>query len=124
MGERQAYVKIGFKDGSTLLFQLQGASGAAGTEFIRACGEVPLFKLPGWRRCEHSENTEASVLLVPTTEALEAYEVLLGAAIKGDQSLFVTFREIVAAYKVWDAVLKFRPINEKAKYLLGTPLAN
>merc|ERR1712046_362314 len=119
MGERKAYVKLAFKNGNVLVFHIQGSSG---DEFISASGKHPPLAMEGWQQFARpaTDATASTSVLVPSTKALQAYEVLLGAAVKGDQSYFVTFREVVAGYKAWDAVMDFVPIT--ATYPLGTPL--
>jgi len=117
VAERKAYVRIQFKSGEVLLFHIQGSTG---DEFISASAPAPPMKMEGWNSFVRKSGDSEEQVLVPSTKSLQAYEVLLGDAMKGDQSYFVTFREVVAGYKAWDAVMEFVPIS--AKYKLGTPL--
>ena len=64
--------------------------------------------MKGWDLKQHEDG---QTVTVPQEKALQAYEVLLGDSLKGDQSYFVTFREVVAGYKAWDAVMAFVPIQ-------------
>jgi len=110
--ERKAYVRFLFHNGMELLFHIQGGEG---NEFISASSGPPIY-LDGWA----STKTGSQTVLKPATEALQAYEVLLGDALKGDDSYFVTFKEIIAGYKAWDGVMGFVPIT--GRYKKGTKL--
>jgi len=118
---RKAYVRVNFKDGGWLLLHIQGGEG---NEFISIFPSDNKAKMKGWRnktkRRDNAEGSDEESVLIPATNSLQAYEVLLGDAFKGDQSYFVTFREVVAGYKAWDAVMGFVPVV--SKYPLGTSL--
>merc|ERR1712216_938250 len=117
---RKAYVRIALKAGGELLLHIQGGKG---NEFISTSPPDDTAKMAGWqnkRQARADAMSSNKSVLVPDTQSLQAYEVLLGDALQGDQSYFVTFREVIAGYKAWDAVMGFVPIT--SKYPLGTTL--
>ena len=72
VAERKAYVRIQFKSGEVLLFQIQGSTG---DEFISASAPAPPMKMEGWNSFVRKSGDSEEQVLVPSTKSLQAYEV-------------------------------------------------
>lgn len=94
LDERAAYIRIVFKNGGELVFNVQG--GEVGTA-ISATSDLPAFNsVKGWAGTSHN---------ISPGENPGAYDSLVAAAFHGKKSLFVQTDTLISSWRVWTPLL-------------------
>ena len=99
MEEREAYVRFVFKNGETLLFNVQGgAKGSRGTAVIASDGLPKFSEIDGWQIQNDRKMTPL--------ENPGAYDALVAKVWSGEPSHFVSTDTLMASWRLWTPLLK------------------
>tara|TARA_B100000795_G_C22778262_1_gene431051 strand:- start:146 stop:1771 length:1626 start_codon:yes stop_codon:yes gene_type:complete len=99
MEEREAYVRFVFKNGETLLFNVQGGQkGTRGTSVIASDGLPEFYDIDGWQK-------KGPRKMIPL-ENPGAYDALVAKVWSGEASHFVSTDTLMASWRLWTPLLK------------------
>lgn len=117
--KREAYVRVVFKNGATLLFQVQG-----GGTFIETTGDLPSFRAPVITSEAHGSgdgwqfDTERKVTLA---DQHPAYWVVVDRALAGDRSFFIATDPLLRSWDIWTPLLQEYHSHREVSLHIYTP---
>lgn len=116
LNSRTAYLKASFSDGQMIVFNLQGSNQwLSGTGFYSThpASTDERFQMPtNWVASQNlqSEAQQGDVQIYALDaegkKAMNAYEVLLRAALQDDVEYFVDLREVLECWRIFDGILE------------------